>query len=212
MPVFRAGPGQAPAWSELESFSIVRLTPGQTHGIERVGAREKLIVGRGSCRISLDGGDGEPVEEGANLDLTGLDEAFGVTEVSEAVTLIHMCGRWGDELGGSGLFSGAASADPQDKGDAVDYPKQTDFDSHYHDCDEHWILFEGRAEAISEGHRYEVGPGDCVATGMGHHHDLPIVHETLRAVYFETTMQGEKRSGHLWDHTHGRAQPIPERA
>ena len=31
------------------------------------------------------------------------------------------------------------------------------------------------------------------------------------AVYFETTMEGEKRRGHLWDHIHGKAQPRAER-
>lgn len=29
--------------------------------------------------------------------------------------------------------------------------------------------------------------------------------------YFETTMMGEKRRGHLWEHTHGKAQPQAER-
>ena len=63
----------------------------------------------------------------------------------------------------------------------------------------------------SEDHRYEVKPGDCIATGMGHHHDIPQVHEPIEAVYFETTMRGRKRRGHLWDHTHGQAQPDPQR-
>ena len=49
------------------------------------------------------------------------------------------------------------------------------FDCHFHDCDEYWILFAGRGIAVSEGKRYEVASGDCVATGMGHHHDFPIV-------------------------------------
>ena len=31
------------------------------------------------------------------------------------------------------------------------------------------------------------------------------------AVYFDITMEGEKRRGHLWDHTHGKAQPRAER-
>ena len=97
-------------------------------------------------------------------------------------------------------------------GDPVPYPKTTNFDCHYHDCDEYWILFEGSGTAVSEGNSYVVGAGDCVATGMGHHHDFPDVAERVQAVYFETTLAGQQRVGHLWDHTHGRAQPKPERA
>jgi mannose-6-phosphate isomerase-like protein (cupin superfamily) len=93
----------------------------------------------------------------------------------------------------------------------VDYAKETRFDSHYHDCDEYWIVFEGRGVAVSEGRSYEVGPGDCIATGMGHHHDFPQAFEPVRAVYFETTMEGQKRRGHLWDHTHGLAKPKADR-
>jgi mannose-6-phosphate isomerase-like protein (cupin superfamily) len=98
-----------------------------------------------------------------------------------------------------------------DKGDVVDYEKCTDLDSHYHDCDEFWILYEGRATAVSEGKVYVVQAGDCLATGMGFHHDMPVVEEPVRAVYFETALEGKKRRGHLWDHTHGVAVPIAAR-
>jgi hypothetical protein len=40
---------------------------------------------------------------------------------------------------------------------------------------------------------------------------MPIVHDPIRAVFFETTMEGQKRRGHLWDHKHGAAEPRPER-
>ncbi len=65
--------------------------------------------------------------------------------------------------------------------------------------------------AVSERKHYEVGPGDCLAIGMGHHHDLPIVTEPVRAVFFETTLEGQKRRGHLWEHTHGPAEPRADR-
>jgi hypothetical protein len=42
---------------------------------------------------------------------------------------------------------------------------------------------------------------------MGHHHDFPQVREPVWAVYFETTLRGAKRRGHLWEHTHGPARP-----
>lgn len=210
MPVFKSGKGQAPAWCEMQYFDIVELAPGATHRYERLGKKEKLIVGKGNCLIAL-GAEQVQAETKTNLDLPAGDVVFEVKEVQSPTTLIRMCGDWGEELGGSGLFAAENSPEPQDKGDAVDYEKTTNFDSHFHDCDEYWIVYEGGGTAVTEGKHYQVGPGDCVATGMGHHHDFPNVSAPMKAVYFETTMQGEKRRSHLWDHTHGKAQPQAER-
>lgn len=210
MPVFKAGPHQAPEWCELEQFDIAELKAGETHVFGRVGHREKLIVGKGRCRVAYDHHEVD-AREGANLDLESPYGQFEVLVVYEDTTVIRMAGRWGEETGGSGIFSGAEVAEPHDGGDSVGYEKRTPFDNHYHDCDEYWIVFEGRGLAVSEGKQYEVGPGDCVATGMGFHHDLPRVYEPVRAVYFETTLEDQKRLGHLWNHTHGEAQPKAER-
>lgn len=210
MPVFRSGKGLAPDWCELEYFEVVELAPGTARAFPREGKKEKLIVGKGECRISFEG-QTVTAEEGANLDLTSPDGQFEALEALSDTTLIRMCGRWGDETGGAGIFCAPRAEQDEPHGDPVDYPKETSFDNHFHDCDEYWILFEGRGIAVSEGKPYEVGPGDCVATGMGHHHDFPQVFEPVRAVYFETTMEGRKRRGHLWDHTHGPAEPKQER-
>lgn len=75
-------------------------------------------------------------------------------------------------------------------------------------ADKYWILFGGRGMAVSEGQFYEISVGNCLATRMGNHHDYPQVFETMRGVYFETTRKGQKRLGHLWNHTHGPAQPL----
>jgi mannose-6-phosphate isomerase-like protein (cupin superfamily) len=197
-------------WCELEFYEIVELPAGAAHVFERKGRKEKLIVGKGACRVKV-GGEIVLAEEKANLDLSTPDGRFEVSEVISDCTLIRMCGHWGNEIGGSGIFTVSKSDAPQDKGDPVDYFKETNLDRHYHDCDEYWIVFEGSGVAVSEGQFYEVGPGDCVATGMGHHHDFPRVHAPVKAVYFETTLEGQKRRGHLWEHTHGKAQPKRER-
>ncbi len=215
MPVFRAGPGQAPAWCEMRQFDIVRLPAGAArYDFGRAGPREKLIVGEGACTISAAGRE-QAAAAGANIDLPAGKEAagFSILAVAEDTTLIRMAGEWGDEVGGSGLFSAeeVTDGDRVDRGDPVPYEKRTRFDCHFHDCDEYWIFFAGSGIAVSEGKSYEVASGDCVATGMGHHHDFPIVTEPVRAVYFETTMEGRKRRGHLWDHTHGKAEPRVER-
>lgn len=208
MPIFTSGKGQAPAWCEMQYFDIVELQPGQQHTYERQGKKEKLIVGRGRCRVWAAGRE-VVAEEKVQLDL--VEGCFEVKEVEERTVLIRMCGDWGEECGGAGVFTMANSEKPQDAGDRMEYPKFTNFDCHFHDCDEYWILFEGNGLVYSEGQPYLVGPGDCVATGMGHHHDLPRVDATIRGVYFETTMEGQKRRGHLWNHTHGQAQPRLER-
>ena len=211
MPVFQAGKGLAPKWCELEYFEIIRLAKGEARLLERVGAREKLIVCEGGCRIAA---NGELVEGGAgqtNLDLRADSEPFKITEILADSLLVRMSGRWENEVGGSGLFFVVRSETPDPGNPLTGEAKNTSFDNHYHDCDEYWIIYQGRGVAASEGKLYEVGPGDCVATGMGHHHDLPIVHEPIKAVFFETTMEGAKRPGHLWEHTHGPAEPRADR-
>ena len=210
MPVFRSGEGRAPAWCELAYFEIITLAPGQTHAFPRRGLREKLIVGGGACRIAFDGRTVDATAR-TNLDLASGSAQFEVLEVAEETTLIHMYGRWGDETGGSGVFGVVRPEEFKPRGDDVDYPKETNFDNHYHDCDEYWIIFQGRGVAVSEGRSFEVAPGDCVATGRGHHHDFPIVHEPVKSVYFETTMEGRKRRGHLWNKEHGPAAPVMDR-
>jgi mannose-6-phosphate isomerase-like protein (cupin superfamily) len=194
----------------MEYFEIVNLEPGETRTLERKGKKEKLIVGRGRCRIKYRGLVAF-YGEGANLDIVVPEGEFELSEARKDTTVIRMCGRWGDETGGSGIFGVKEEENATDPGDPVDYPKKSTFDSHYHDCDEYWILFEGRGIAVSEGKSYEVGPGDCVATGMGHHHDFPRAFEPVRAVYFETTLEGKKRRGHLVNHKHGPAQPAEGR-
>lgn len=210
MPVFRSGKGLAPEWCEMEYFDITHLKPGEKHIFDRIGAKEKLIVGRGKCRIAF-GGQMVDAEPGAQLDITTPGDRFEVQDVAEDVTLVRMCGRWGDEVGGSGIFGLPIVEDPKENGDQVDYAKNHPLDNHYHDCDEYWIFYEGRGVAVSEGKFFEIGPGDCVATGMGHHHDMAQVIEPTVGVFFETTMEGRKRPGHLWEHTHGPAEPKAER-
>jgi mannose-6-phosphate isomerase-like protein (cupin superfamily) len=210
MPLIQKNFPPLPAWCELERYEIVALAPGASHRFLPAGRKQKLIVGQGRCRIAYRG-QTLLAGEGANLDLPADDGSFEVIETLDNAVLVYLAGRWGDEVGGSGLFSVRTSDAPQDRGDRVTYPKETNFDRHYHDMDEYWIVFQGRGVAVSEGEHYEVGPGDCIATGMGHHHDFPLVIEPVKAVFFETTMEGEKRRGHLWEHTHGKAQPRRDR-
>ena len=208
MPLLRDGMSNAPAWCELQEFAIVSLAAGEGCEFPRSTAKERLLVASGSCRIAF-GGEEVEAQAGDKYELPNGDAHFVVT-ATEETTIARLCGTWGEETGGWGLFS-VEELDAPERGDPTDYPKRTRIDNHYHDCDEYWIVLSGQGTAVSEGQQYAMSPGDCLATGMGHHHDFPLVTEPVRAVFFETTLQGQRRRGHLWNHTHGQAQPQPER-
>lgn len=71
------------------------------------------------------------------------------------------------------------------------------FDCHYHDCDEYWLVFRGKAKVRSEGHEYYVQRGDIVCTRAGDEHDVLEVYEDLEAFWFEGETPSDGRVGHL---------------
>ncbi len=203
MPIFRSGRGEAPSWCEMEYFDMVRLGEGKTHRYVRASEKERIFIGSGDCILSatdirrnIPAGEYADIEQGIRT--------YSLT-ARQSSAIARVCGRWGDEIGGCGVFTLENSDNPSNKGDPVLYPKQTDFDCHYHDFDEYWIIIDGRGLVMTERKLYTVGPGDCVATKRGDHHDFPSVYEKILGVYFETTLRGKKRLGHLWEHTHGPA-------
>ena len=121
-------------------------------------------------------------------------------------TLIRIAGNWNTKHGNCGVFELNASSTPKNIGDATEYECNTQFDNHFHDCDEFWILYEGGGEVVTEGKRFQVSAGDCVYTKAGEHHDFPIVNKTIKGVWFETSYIGEMREGHLWNHTHNKTE------
>ena len=71
------------------------------------------------------------------------------------------------------------------------------FDRHYHDCDEYWLVFGGRARVLVGVGTYDVEPGDIVCTPTGTEHDVVGVRETLEAFWFESHTPPGGRIGHL---------------
>ncbi|WP_162606222.1 cupin domain-containing protein [Jiangella asiatica] len=71
------------------------------------------------------------------------------------------------------------------------------FDRHYHDCDEYWLIYAGRAKVMTEGEEFYVGPGDIVCTRAGDEHDVVEVYEDLEAFFFEDVLFEGGRAGHL---------------
>ena len=78
----------------------------------------------------------------------------------------------------------------------VNEPDQ--LERHFHDADEYWLVFEGRARVMSEGREYDVGPGDVLCTKMGDEHDIvEILEAPFKCFFIEDELRGRKRPGHL---------------
>ena len=90
--------------------------------------------------------------------------------------------------------------------------KDGTFDCHYHDCDEYWLVFSGKASVMSEGQQFYVRPGDIVCTKAGDEHDVLEVYEDLAAFWFEDETPPSGRTGHLHRTPEkARHHPVPHR-
>jgi mannose-6-phosphate isomerase-like protein (cupin superfamily) len=208
VPVFRSGEAP-PGWCELDGFDIIDLSEGRDVEQSRRGRTERLLAASGTTQLLLP--DGSIIlKESQFIDLAS-SEAWRLRACSPKAQMVRLSGRWGRDLGGCGIFRVIEQEKPINIGDPVSYAKRTSVDSHYHDCDEYWIILEGAGSVVVGDRHMSVSPGDCVPIGMGHHHDMPLVSAPAKAVFFETTLERQKRVGHLWTHTHGAAQPAAER-
>lgn len=190
-----------PAWSDVKSFSWYDLAPGREQAFAVRQRRARLLVTSGGCQVRQ-GPRSQVLREGQFVLLEPGEAALVASAAAQAVILE---GDWGEELGGCGIFRAENVAAPSDKGDPVAYEKRTNIDAHYHDCQEFWLLLEGAATAVVDGQHIDMRPGDCLPIPMGAVHDMPDASQPVKAVYFETTLRRQKRTGHLWQHTHGPA-------
>mgnify|MGYP000985485766 CR=1 FL=1 len=71
------------------------------------------------------------------------------------------------------------------------------FDRHHHDCDELWLLTEGKAKILLDGAERYVQAGDVVVTREGSQHDVLEVYETIRGFFVEYGGDASSRFGHL---------------
>lgn len=209
MSVFRQSEAP-PGWCQLKAFEILDLKPGDDFARRCERPKTRALCTGGAVQIHHGGGS-TVLKEAQFLDLHGPGSPqWRVQACSPTAQLVVLAGDWGADISGCGIFR-VAEGDTTNNGDPVNYPKKTRVDSHYHDCDEYWIVLEGRATVVVGDASMDMKPGDCVSIGMGHHHDMPLAPEPVKAVFFETTLEREKRIGHLWNHTHGPARPHPER-
>jgi quercetin dioxygenase-like cupin family protein len=196
MPLIKQNDINFPDWCEVEYYDILELKKNEIFSLNKKSTKEKLFICEGECILTLDENKTHVFEKDI-IDLTRIN-IKSIEAVSNSV-IILIGGHWGDELGNADVFTLDQAENPFNEGDPVDYNRNTYFDNHYHDFDEYWIIYKGSGTAVSENIFYDVNAGDCIATKMGDHHDFPIVKEKIHAVYFETTLKGEKRLGHLWE-------------
>ena len=123
MPITKSGKDNAPAWCGLSYFEVVTLTKDETRNFVRRRKREKMIVGVGTCEIRF-GDEVVAADVGSNVDLAAVDDHFEVRAVDGPVTVVWMCGDWKKETS-SGIFTVGQSDGRDDKGDAVNYPKES---------------------------------------------------------------------------------------
>lgn len=209
MPVYRREDA-VPVWCELREFDLTELGAGDTVSVTRGTCREIVVAVYGTGQVESSAGS-MALAEGQFLAIPADAETYTLRAHGRPASFMRLSGTWGKDIGGCGVFRVNPGDGPKNVGDPVSYPKLTGIDSHYHDYDEYWIVLEGSGVVRIGDKEFVVRRGDCVATGKGHHHDIPIVHAPFKAVYLETTVTGEKRIGHLWNHKHGKAVPDPAR-
>ena len=205
MPVFNCNIALYPIESEVEIVKIIHLSAHDVFTINDHQEKEKIFIGKG--KVLLKSGNG--IRDYNKNDVIAFnkdDNKLKQVIAFENSIIIRIGGSWNNHSGTCGVFELTNSESPKNNGDLTEYERNTEFDNHFHDCDEFWVLFEGEGEIVTEGNRYKVKAGDCVFTKAGDHHDFPIVNKTIKGVWFETSYIGKKREGHLWNHTHNKTE------
>ena len=194
MPVISYKNEPFPDWSEVKSCKIIGLSKRQKLQLSSEFSETLLFVLDGAAEIS--DGTGEKIVFAGDV-WEPFSEVVWI-EPKPLVELFQISGNWSNDRGSCGVFKLERSEQAHNDGDPADYDRNTVFDNHFHDCDEYWFIIKGKGMVVSEGESYAVQAGDCVITPAGEHHDFPIVYEPILAVWFEGSLKGKKRPGHLY--------------
>lgn len=73
----------------------------------------------------------------------------------------------------------------------------SDEEYHYHDCDEYFIVTEGKAIILLEGREYTIEYGDCVCIPTGGKHQILKALKDLKLVWIYDKLTGARRRGHI---------------
>jgi mannose-6-phosphate isomerase-like protein (cupin superfamily) len=190
-----------PSWCEVEHFEFLHIAKGGEIYISGHSEREFVFFVTGS------GTHGEGHSAARYYANDVLEWIGGQCRIraEQATQIVIVGGRWHEPSGSRGVFSLDSSRCPQNVGDPAAYVRNTDFDRHFHDCDEYWFITSGDATVVIGEESFQVSEGMCIVTPAGMHHDIPLVQEMIFGAYLETNLRGLARHGHLWNHTHGSA-------
>ncbi len=201
-----------PSWSRIKKYERISIYKDQAVTVSESYPKVCLRVLVGRVTIEENGKIVELESEQNYFSETGQFTVFyRMRYILEYSEIMLICGDWQEAAMGNFKVQIFKHLPAVNEGTPAAYYRNTFFDNHYHDFDEYWIIWEGAGVVQTEGKLVEVEPGDCVCTGMGHHHDFPIVHSTISSIAFETEPEGQKRPKHLWEQVHGPAAPDPIR-
>lgn len=205
---------ELPQWSSLKLFEKVCFHQGESVRVNKEVEKLAFVVLTGTCEV----------EEGGEKTIVNVNEVYKAEKPDikirgifkppfffiKNVDILIVGGNWKDA--DINPFMVNISDIPSNEsalgvGTPCDYYRNTNFDHHYHDFDEFWIVYSGSGAVQEDGIFYEVQEGDCLATGAGHHHDFPIAHGLVKALAIEVCPEGNQRHGHLWEQVHGKAIP-----
>lgn len=196
---------ELPDWAEVKFYEIINLKPNFSSDVLKKCDNEIVFIVSGTCIIYYNTGK-KYLKAGGYYEFNNETKNYSIQTGNEYCSTVRIAGSWSNECGAKGVFVIDNSSMPKNIGDATDHDKirKTDFDNHFHDCDEYWIIVNGSGKIATEGKIFEIESGNCVVTKAGMHHDFIDIYETVHGVYFETSLKGLKREGHLWNHTHSK--------
>ncbi len=197
MPVFNCKKELPPKESEVDIIKILRLQNNDFYSINDHRQKEVVFTLTGGIEIITE--NSSEISEAGSFKKYYFDiDKIKKIKVNSDSVLVRVGGDWNEKHGSYGIFTLKESENPENIGDPVDYIRNTTFDNHFHDCDEFWIIVDGAGEIVTEGKRYKVNQADCIYTKAGDHHDFPIVEKEIKGIWFETSLTGKMREGHLW--------------
>lgn len=212
MSVIRSG-NKAPSWCELEDFEIIRMKAEERRSFPRRCEREIYVVASGMPVMTC--GDYQAKSgEGGYLHLPKVRaEKTDIWAWHYDTLIVRMVGHW-KEMATAGVHIIETVDNPQKNDRPYDDRKTSNFDRHYHDYQEYWVVFDGKAQMVIGEKLFDTGPGDCVIAAKGWHQDCVFVEGggKLGLVWLGATPRGNRRIGHLYENKHGKAEtevPLP---
>jgi len=211
MPVITLEEGIFPAWCEVKSARLFSLKPDQEKSFPATLGKEMFLVCQGQILVETLPAAARLTEGNSFFLNTPGTGPVKIKSIAGCSLFLKLAGDW-SSLSGAGIFTVRNGKPPADDS-PYQYWKTTNFDNHYHDCNCYWFVLKGRCQVVTEGKFYQVKPGDCVITGRGWHHDIVslIYDESATLAWVTGPLEGKKRPGHLWEGTHGKAEPVKER-